>query len=133
MLKLSMSVALTSSLDSWYEVRLNELAFSTKSTRPQIQQRFSAKPLLAKLEVGLQRMKADVNGKCKLVVKVDDDDVRSISFEELNNDAILLLLTILLFDSFSASVWLPLQFLEASTCSPERHHLPLVVHIPWKL
>jgi hypothetical protein len=45
------------------------------------------KLLLEKLEVGSQRMKPDGNGNIKLVVKKDDNDVRSIAFEELNKDA----------------------------------------------
>jgi hypothetical protein len=44
------------------------------------------KPLLEKLKVCLQTMKLDGNGNCKLVVKRDDNGVRSISFEELNKD-----------------------------------------------
>jgi hypothetical protein len=50
-----------------------------KLTRP--------KPLLEKLEVGLQQMQPDGNGNCKLVVRKGDANVCSISFEELNNDA----------------------------------------------
>ncbi len=44
------------------------------------------KPFLDELEVGLQQMKPDGNGNCKRLVSKDNNNVHSISFEELHNN-----------------------------------------------